>query len=75
MTGSLGMTYSHEFFWCADNRTFACMLTADRRKRLGNRRIRYVYAIPGYQEVHSVRCRDSDVRSAGRSFTRDFARG
>ena len=36
------------------------MLAADRGQGLGNRRIRGMHAIPGYQEIHSVYGGDGD---------------
>jgi len=51
------------------------MLPADEGKWLGNRRIRNVDAIPGYQKIHSVHRCDGDVGCVSSSLARDFAGG
>ena len=65
--------FSHEFFRRADDRTFTPMLTADQRKGFRNRRVRNMYAIPSYQEIHSMYGCDGDVRGVGSGLTGDFA--
>jgi hypothetical protein len=55
--------FSHEFFLCADDRTLASMLPADRGKRPGISRIRNMHAIPGQQKIHSMHRCNRDVRS------------
>src|ERR1019366_2038298 len=49
------------------------MLSANRCKCLGDRCIRNVRAIPGYQEIHSVQGCDGNVRSIGSCLARDYA--